>query len=108
MTHAPSRHRRRWSGRAGPRHRTRSARHHVLRGGALHQAAERIPKGQNLTQRTMEHVHHWGAEAALRAARTIPASLRHRRPDGVRHAAGRLPLRLAAAGIGAAVLLHRQ
>jgi 2-polyprenyl-6-methoxyphenol hydroxylase-like FAD-dependent oxidoreductase len=33
-----------------------------------------IPKGQNLTQRTMEHVHFWGAEAALRAARTIPPS----------------------------------
>jgi 2-polyprenyl-6-methoxyphenol hydroxylase-like FAD-dependent oxidoreductase len=34
----------------------------------------RIPKGQNLTQRTMEHVRHWGAEAQLRAARTIPPS----------------------------------
>lgn len=31
-----------------------------------------IPKGQNLTQRTMEHFHFWGAEARLRAARTIP------------------------------------
>lgn len=31
-----------------------------------------IPKGQNLTQRTMEHVHAWGAEPQLRAARTIP------------------------------------
>jgi 4-hydroxyisophthalate hydroxylase len=31
-----------------------------------------IPKGQNLTQRTMEHFRAWGAEAALRAARTIP------------------------------------
>lgn len=31
-----------------------------------------IPKGQNLTQRTMEHFHCWGAEAQLRAARTIP------------------------------------
>ena len=28
-----------------------------------------IPKGQNLTQRTMEHFQSWGAEAALRAAR---------------------------------------
>jgi 4-hydroxyisophthalate hydroxylase len=33
-----------------------------------------IPKGQNLTQRTMEHVHFWGAEEELRAARTIPPS----------------------------------
>ncbi len=33
-----------------------------------------IPKGQNLTQRTMEHMHAWGAENALRAARTIPAT----------------------------------
>lgn len=32
-----------------------------------------IPKGQNLTQRTMEHFHFWGAEKELRAARTIPA-----------------------------------
>lgn len=31
-----------------------------------------IPKGQNLTQRTMEHFHVWGAEKELRAARTIP------------------------------------
>ncbi len=31
-----------------------------------------IPKGQNLTQRTMEHFHFWGAESALREARTIP------------------------------------
>ena len=32
-----------------------------------------IPKGQNLTQRTMEHFHFWGAEKQLRAARTIPS-----------------------------------
>lgn len=32
-----------------------------------------IPKGQNLTQRTLEHVRRWGAEKELRAARTIPA-----------------------------------
>ena len=31
-----------------------------------------IPKGQNLTQRTMEHFHVWNAEEELRAARTIP------------------------------------
>lgn len=31
-----------------------------------------VPKGQNLTQRTMEHFHFWGAERELRAARTIP------------------------------------
>ena len=31
-----------------------------------------IPKGQNLTQRTMEHFHVWGVEQAVRAARTIP------------------------------------
>ena len=33
---------------------------------------QRIPKGQNLTQRTMEHFHFWGIEQELRAARTIP------------------------------------
>lgn len=37
-----------------------------------HAAPQPIPKGQNLTQRTMEHFHFWGAEPALRAARTIP------------------------------------
>jgi 2-polyprenyl-6-methoxyphenol hydroxylase-like FAD-dependent oxidoreductase len=31
-----------------------------------------IPKGQNLTQRTMEHFHFWGVEQAVRGARTIP------------------------------------
>lgn len=31
-----------------------------------------IPKGQNLTQRTMEHFHFWGAEPQLRAVRTMP------------------------------------
>jgi 2-polyprenyl-6-methoxyphenol hydroxylase-like FAD-dependent oxidoreductase len=31
-----------------------------------------IPKGQNLTQRTMEHFHFWEVEQAVRAARTIP------------------------------------
>jgi 4-hydroxyisophthalate hydroxylase len=33
---------------------------------------QKVPKGQNLTQRTMEHFHFWGAEQALRAARTVP------------------------------------
>jgi len=37
-----------------------------------HAQPQPIPKGQNLTQRTMEHFHFWGAEAQLRAARTIP------------------------------------
>ena len=37
-----------------------------------HPVPQRIPKGQNLTQRTMEHFHFWGAEKELRAARTIP------------------------------------
>jgi len=31
-----------------------------------------IPRGQNLTQRTMEHFHFWGVEKQVRAARTIP------------------------------------
>jgi 4-hydroxyisophthalate hydroxylase len=37
-----------------------------------HLEPQPIPKGQNLTQRTMEHFYFWGAEDALRAARTIP------------------------------------
>jgi 2-polyprenyl-6-methoxyphenol hydroxylase-like FAD-dependent oxidoreductase len=32
-----------------------------------------IPKGQNLTQRTMEHFRFWGLAEQLRAARTMPA-----------------------------------
>ena len=32
----------------------------------------KIPKGQNLTQRTMEHFLAWGCEDELRAARTLP------------------------------------
>lgn len=36
-----------------------------------HATVQPVPKGQNLTQRTMEHFHFWGAEKALRAARTI-------------------------------------
>jgi 2-polyprenyl-6-methoxyphenol hydroxylase-like FAD-dependent oxidoreductase len=35
----------------------------------LHQ----IPRGQNLTARTMEHFHFWGAEKQIRDARTVPA-----------------------------------
>ena len=37
-----------------------------------HAQPQPVPKGQNLTQRTMEHFHFWGAEKALRAARTVP------------------------------------
>jgi 2-polyprenyl-6-methoxyphenol hydroxylase-like FAD-dependent oxidoreductase len=38
------------------------------------QAPQPIPKGQNLTQRTMEHFYTWGIERELRAARSIPPS----------------------------------
>src|SRR5262245_53198384 len=37
-----------------------------------HCSPQRIPKGQNLTQRTMEHFHFWGVEQQVRAARVIP------------------------------------
>ena len=33
---------------------------------------QRIPKGQNLTQRTVEHFHFWGIADKLRAARVLP------------------------------------
>ena len=33
----------------------------------------KIPKGQNLTQRTLEHFHFWGIEPQIRAARLMPA-----------------------------------
>lgn len=37
-----------------------------------HPTPSPIPRGQNLTQRTMEHFYFWGIEQELRAARTIP------------------------------------
>src|SRR6266849_507664 len=37
-----------------------------------HLAPQRIPKGQNLTQRTLEHFYFWGIEQELRAARLMP------------------------------------
>src|SRR5271169_270411 len=33
---------------------------------------QRIPKGQNLTQRSVEHFHFWGVADKLRAARLLP------------------------------------
>jgi 2-polyprenyl-6-methoxyphenol hydroxylase-like FAD-dependent oxidoreductase len=36
-----------------------------------HTQPQPVPKGQNLTQRTMEHFRAWGIEDALRAARTM-------------------------------------
>ena len=35
---------------------------------------QRIPKGQNLTQRSVEHFYFWGVLEALRAARVLPPS----------------------------------
>jgi hypothetical protein len=67
-----------------------------------------IPKGQNLTQRTLEHVRHWGAEQPLRAARTIPTSYGIGGLTAYGSLIGDYHLRLAAAGIGAAVLRRRQ
>jgi len=37
-----------------------------------HLAPQRIPKGQGLTQRTMEHFYFWGLDEELRAARLLP------------------------------------
>ena len=37
------------------------------------QRLQNIPKGQNLTQRTLEHFHSWGIADELRAARVMPA-----------------------------------
>ena len=34
---------------------------------------QRIPKGQNLTQRSVEHFYFWGIADELRAARVLPA-----------------------------------
>src|SRR5271170_7382501 len=35
---------------------------------------QRIPKGQNLTQRSVEHFYFWGVGEELRAARLLPSS----------------------------------
>jgi 2-polyprenyl-6-methoxyphenol hydroxylase-like FAD-dependent oxidoreductase len=37
-----------------------------------HLTPQRIPKGQNLTQRTMEHFHFWGIADRLRSVRLLP------------------------------------
>ncbi len=37
-----------------------------------HREPQRIPKGQNLTQRTLEHFYFWGIVDELRAARVMP------------------------------------
>lgn len=37
-----------------------------------HQTPQRIPKGQNLTARTLEHFYFWGVEDELRGARVLP------------------------------------
>jgi 4-hydroxyisophthalate hydroxylase len=37
-----------------------------------HAEPQKVPKGQNLTQRTMEHFAAWGCEDELRAARIVP------------------------------------
>ena len=67
-----------------------------------------IPKGQNLTQRTMEHFHFWGVEKAVRAARTIPPAYGIGGLTAYRHAARPLQLRLDAARGRASLLFHRQ
>lgn len=37
-----------------------------------HRGVGRVPKGQNLTQRTLEHFYFWGCADRLRAARLLP------------------------------------
>src|SRR4051812_41201579 len=37
-----------------------------------HLTPQRIPKGQNLTQRTLEHFYFWGIVDELRASRVMP------------------------------------
>ena len=67
-----------------------------------------VPKGQNLTQRTMEHFHFWGIERALRVARTIPAEYGIGGVTAYQRTPRRLFVRLAAARIGKAILFDRQ
>ena len=40
-----------------------------------HLQPQRIPKGQNLTQRTLEHFYFWNCVKELRAARIMPADV---------------------------------
>ena len=37
-----------------------------------HEEPQHLPKGQNLTQRTLEHFFFWGIEYELRNARLMP------------------------------------
>src|SRR5436309_954417 len=37
-----------------------------------HRTPQRIPKGQSLTQRSLEHFYFWGVEPELRQARLLP------------------------------------
>ena len=63
--------RRRRAGGRGARGRPRAARR-LLRAGRDAHRAVAIPKGQNLTQRTLEHFYFWGIVDELRAARIMP------------------------------------
>ena len=85
-TPVSGRHRRRRAGRRGARGRAGAARR-VLRARRAPPAAAADPKGQNLTQRTLEHFYFWGVADELRAraahAARLPDRRRHRlrQPD---------------------------
>ena len=58
---------------------------------------QRIPKGQNLTQRSMEHFYFWGVADELRAARMLPPALSDERHRRLSQSQQRILVRAAAA-----------
>ena len=102
-----SRHCRRRAGGSWSRDRTRPARRRLRSGRALHQSAA-DPEGSEPDPAHAGALPLLGRRGGASRGADDPARLRHRRHDGLRHAAERLPVRLAAARAGAALLLHRQ
>ena len=73
-----------------------------------HREPQRIPKGQNLTQRTLEHFYFWGVVDELRAARADAARLPDRRDHGLRQPDERVLVRAGRPRARAPLLLPGQ
>ena len=67
-----------------------------------------IPKGQNLTQRTLEHFYFWGIEDKVRAARAMPDDYPIGGGDRLWQPNERVLVRLAETRARSPLLLYRQ
>ncbi len=101
------RHRRRRPGRHGAGDRARPAQHPLRRGRAP-AAPAADPQGPEPDAADDGAFPFLGRGTGRARGAHDSARIRDRRPDGLRHAAGRLQLRLAAARPGPAVLFHGQ